>query len=209
MLAIQLIWILEFFQGKFSFSVSINQNKQKYFLFFRSQDKIQASEETISEQPKPLIVETYSATKIVAPPRRKNKITTPEADRRKTTIGIRPQNPPPPPPDKKSLKTKRMTSTTSWYAECGLFKPETVKDEVLIKEGKKERGSTTSWYADAGLYQTSGDSVASSSGSSGVSTGGEGGPGDDHSHSMFLNEPLYQIYSAAKLEVNTHFLSKK
>lgn len=40
----------------------------------------------------------------------------------------------------------------------------------------------------------------SSSGSSGVSTGGECGPGDDNSHSMFLNEPLYQIYSAAKLE---------
>lgn len=155
-----------------------------------------------------MIVETYSTTKIVAPPRRKNKITTPETDRRKTTIGIRPQNPPPPPPsDKKSLKTKRMTSTTSWYAECGLFKPETIKDDGLIKENcKKERSSTTSWYADAGLYQTSGDSVASSSGSSGVSTGGEGGPGDDHSHSMFLNEPLYQIYSAAKLEVSSSLL---
>uniref|UniRef100_A0AAG5D7R7 DH domain-containing protein n=1 Tax=Anopheles atroparvus TaxID=41427 RepID=A0AAG5D7R7_ANOAO len=58
--------------------------------------------------------------------------------------------------------------------------------------------SASSWYAD--IYQTSGASVASSSESSGVSTGGEGGPGDDHSHSMFVNEPLYQIYNAAKLE---------
>ena len=41
----------------------------------------------------------------------------------------------------------------------------------------------------------------SSSGSSGVSTGGECSPcGDENSHSMFLNEPLYQLYTAAKLE---------
>lgn len=65
----------------------------------------------------------------------------------------------------------------------------------------KDTTTPSSWYADAGTYQTtSGASVTSSSGSSGVSTGCSG---DDHSHSMFLNEPLYQIYSAAKLEVNT------
>lgn len=34
-----------------------------------------------------------------------------------------------------------------------------------------------------------------------MSTGGECSPcGDDNSHSMFLNEPLYQLYTAAKLE---------
>ncbi|XP_050073177.1 uncharacterized protein LOC126561256 [Anopheles maculipalpis] len=67
-------------------------------------------------------------------------------------------------------------------------------DRTLINNGH----TSSSWYAD--IYQTSGASVASSSESSGVSTGGEGGPGDDHSHSMFVNEPLYQIYNAAKLE---------
>uniref|UniRef100_A0A9I3A6J4 DH domain-containing protein n=1 Tax=Anopheles christyi TaxID=43041 RepID=A0A9I3A6J4_9DIPT len=68
-------------------------------------------------------------------------------------------------------------------------------DRTLTSNGHT---SSSSWYAD--IYQTSGASVASSSESSGVSTGGEGGPGDDHSHSMFVNEPLYQIYNAAKLE---------
>uniref|UniRef100_A0A6E8VSI7 DH domain-containing protein n=1 Tax=Anopheles coluzzii TaxID=1518534 RepID=A0A6E8VSI7_ANOCL len=68
-------------------------------------------------------------------------------------------------------------------------------DRTLTSNGHT---SASSWYAD--IYQTSGASVASSSESSGVSTGGEGGPGDDHSHSMFVNEPLYQIYNAAKLE---------
>lgn len=34
-----------------------------------------------------------------------------------------------------------------------------------------------------------------------MSTGGECSPcGDENSHSMFLNEPLYQLYTAAKLE---------
>lgn len=41
----------------------------------------------------------------------------------------------------------------------------------------------------------------SSSGSSGVSTGGEGSPMcNENTHSLFLNEPLYQLYNAAKLE---------
>ncbi|XP_053674265.1 uncharacterized protein LOC128724567 [Anopheles nili] len=119
----------------------------------------------------------------------------------------------------------RKLGATSWYAECGVFKQShsfgTGSDQSLtgIKGGNvspqcslpaKDGGSAgdrttasnglmaTSWYAD--IYQTSGASVASSSESSGVSTGGEGGPGDDHSHSMFVNEPLYQIYNAAKLE---------
>uniref|UniRef100_A0A182PQH0 DH domain-containing protein n=1 Tax=Anopheles epiroticus TaxID=199890 RepID=A0A182PQH0_9DIPT len=69
-------------------------------------------------------------------------------------------------------------------------------DRTITSNG--HTSTTSSWYAD--IYQTSGASVASSSESSGVSTGGEGGPGDDHSHSMFVNEPLYQIYNAAKLE---------
>ncbi|XP_055686129.1 uncharacterized protein LOC129791767 isoform X2 [Lutzomyia longipalpis] len=121
-------------------------------------------------------------------------------NRRKSTPCGRPLNPPPPPPASSAEKRKNLGSTTSWYAECGVFKSDTLKRE-LKNQDKKSSRSTTSWYAEAGLYQTtSGDSVASSSGSSGVSTGGECGGGDDNSHSMFLNEPLYQIYSAAKLE---------
>ncbi|XP_052899126.1 uncharacterized protein LOC128305622 [Anopheles moucheti] len=122
--------------------------------------------------------------------------------------------------------SSKKLGATSWYAECGVFKQphsfSTGSDQSLSggkassisprssippKNGDggaadrtlTNNGHTTSsWYAD--IYQTSGASVASSSESSGVSTGGEGGPGDDHSHSMFVNEPLYQIYNAAKLE---------
>ncbi|XP_059614105.1 uncharacterized protein LOC132260165 [Phlebotomus argentipes] len=123
-------------------------------------------------------------------------------NRRKSTPCGRPLNPPPPPPASSADRKKSPGSTTSWYAECGVFKSDTLKLESKGREKKiSGRGSTTSWYAEAGLYQTtSGDSVASSSGSSGVSTGGECNGADDNSHSMFLNEPLYQIYSAAKLE---------
>uniref|UniRef100_A0A8D8BIK6 Ephexin-1 n=1 Tax=Culex pipiens TaxID=7175 RepID=A0A8D8BIK6_CULPI len=148
------------------------------------------------------------APTIYSPPKTPHK--TPDADRRKSAGGggspaSRPTIPPPPPPtnappgsgDKKSLKNRKL-GATSWYAECGVFKSESLKQAE--NELKNKERSTTSWYAEVGLYQTSGASVASSSESSGVSTGGEGGPGDDHSHSMFVNEPLYQIYNAAKLE---------
>lgn len=109
--------------------------------------------------------------------------------------------PPPPPPDRKGSNAKRA-GASSWYAECGVFKANSMQNGDGTKYVNKaiRNGNAGSWYAEAGLYQTSGASVASSSGSSGVSTGGEGCTGDDNSHSMFLNEPLYQIYSAAKLE---------
>lgn len=80
-------------------------------------------------------------------------------------------------------------------------KTDAIRTELGTDAKIKEQSQNSSWYADVGLYHTSGASVASSSGSSGVSTGGECGSGDDNSHSMFDNEPLYQIYSAAKLEV--------
>ncbi|XP_058066094.1 uncharacterized protein LOC131215719 [Anopheles bellator] len=100
----------------------------------------------------------------------------------------------------------RKLGATSWYAECGVFLQSpspSLKDgptmPLLASPTATTNGSSSaSWYAE--IYQTSGASVASSNESSGVSTGGEGGPGDDHSHSMFVNEPLYQIYNAAKLE---------
>lgn len=131
--------------------------------------------------------------------------------RRRSIVTSRPLSPPPAPPAIKEATnnngnggggggiTPRPLSKTSWYDECGVFKAE----HNAIKELEKKAASMTNWYADSGLYQTSGDSVTSSSGSSGVSTGGEcNGLMDDNSHSMFCNEPLYQIYSAAKLEVS-------
>ena len=129
------------------------------------------------------------------------------SQRRRTTIGIRPHEPPPPPPPENNPKSKRQ-SNTSWYAECGVFKNGTtnlVNDDSQILNTQNGSGGSSiiagsTWYEEAGLYQTSGVSVASSSGSSGVSTSNEAGPADEMSHSMFSNEPLYQIYSAAKLQ---------
>lgn len=138
-----------------------------------------------------------------------------KAMRRRATIGVRPHEPPPPPPplqlSKSQLDTVGPPSTlspttpTSWYAECGVFKQSssTNADGELTTPTPSAHGGGSSWYAESGLYQTSGNSVASSSGSSGVSTGNEAGLGDDlQPHSLFSNEPLYQVYSAAKLEVS-------
>lgn len=179
---------------------------------FTSSDKVAVPDESVDAGQRSVPAVEIQAAPEVPVRRSKRLISSPELNRRKSSLGIRPNNPPPPPPasEKKSSsssKSKRL-GTTSWYAECGVFKADqlieqSVESSVKMAAPKKERNtSTSSWYADAGLYQTSGASEASSSGSSGVSTGGECGPGDDNSHSMFLNEPLYQIYSAAKLEVN-------
>ncbi|BFF99303.1 rho guanine nucleotide exchange factor 5 [Drosophila madeirensis] len=151
-----------------------------------------------------------------------------KATRRRTTIGLRPHDPPPPPPPAPPFPGLKVDhgqgeqagqpgQTTSWYAECGVFKqsnhlngsPSQPNDELATPTPSTHGGGGSSWYAESGLYQTSGISVASSSGSSGVSTGNEAGLGDDlqaEPHSMFSNEPLYQMYSAAKLESITRDL---
>lgn len=182
---------------------------------FTSSDKVAHPDDSTDANQRPIPAIEIQAAPEVPIRRSKRLLSSPELNRRKSSLGIRPNNPPPPPPpgEKKSSKSKRF-GTTSWYAECGVFKAdqliEQAADSTPKMATKKDRNtSTSSWYADAGLYQTSGASEASSSGSSGVSTGGECGPGDDNSHSMFLNEPLYQIYSAAKLEVNYFRLQVK
>ncbi|EDV52010.1 rho guanine nucleotide exchange factor 5 isoform X2 [Drosophila erecta] len=145
-----------------------------------------------------------------------------KANRRRTTIGLRPHDPPPPPPppmagSKSPLDAEREQDAgqaTSWYAECGVFKQASngavsPRGDEPITPTPSGHGGVSSWYAESGLYQTSGISVASSSGSSGVSTGNEAGLGDELSsepHSLFSNEPLYQMYSAAKLESITRDL---
>ncbi|KAH8384472.1 hypothetical protein KR200_009387 [Drosophila serrata] len=145
-----------------------------------------------------------------------------KATRRRTTIGLRPHEPPPPPPPpiggsktptETELREQEPGQTTSWYAECGVFKQ--ASNSASSPRGDEpvtptpSAGGVSSWYAESGLYQTSGISVASSSGSSGVSTGNEAGLGDElnsEPHSLFSNEPLYQMYSAAKLESITRDL---
>ncbi|KAH8234757.1 hypothetical protein KR032_002793 [Drosophila birchii] len=145
-----------------------------------------------------------------------------KATRRRTTIGLRPHDPPPPPPPpiggnktptEMELREQEPGQTTSWYAECGVFKQ--ANNSASSPRGDEpvtptpSAGGVSSWYAESGLYQTSGISVASSSGSSGVSTGNEAGLGDElnsEPHSLFSNEPLYQMYSAAKLESITRDL---
>ncbi|XP_015017864.2 uncharacterized protein LOC6582314 isoform X1 [Drosophila mojavensis] len=143
-----------------------------------------------------------------------------KAMRRRTTIGVRPHDPPPPPPPSVELRNSSNRtqlephSPTSWYAECGVFKQSTATltaphgtDEPTTPTPNTPGGGSSSWYTESGLYQTSGISVASSSGSSGVSTGNEAGLGDElQPHSLFFNEPLYQVYSAAKLESITRDL---
>ncbi|EDV40404.1 uncharacterized protein Dana_GF23948, isoform C [Drosophila ananassae] len=152
-----------------------------------------------------------------------------KAARRRTTIGLRPHDPPPPPPpppitgnktpteagERENEREQEPGQTTSWYAECGVFKQATSAATVSprgdepVTPTPSGHGGVSSWYAESGLYQTSGVSVASSSGSSGVSTGNEAGLGDElpsEPHSLFSNEPLYQMYSAAKLESITRDL---
>lgn len=78
-----------------------------------------------------------------------------------SSSGSRPNDPPPPPPSETAPRTRRI-GTTSWYAECGLFKNEDINDEehhIMVDE-KGEKTLPTSWYTESGLYQTSNNSVA-------------------------------------------------
>lgn len=71
--------------------------------------------------------------------------------------GSRPNDPPPPPP---SETRSRRIGSTSWYAECGLFKNEDIHDEEHVEDGEKTGKTAASWYTESGLYQTSNNSVA-------------------------------------------------
>lgn len=70
------------------------------------------------------------------------------------SIGMsRPIEKPPAPPSERV----RRIGTTSWYAECGLFKS---GSEPGDENEKCEKVTMTSWYHESGLYQTSNNSVA-------------------------------------------------
>jgi len=98
-----------------------------------------------------------------------------KASRRRTTIGLRPHDPPPPPPpmggNKSPADPEREQDpgqTTSWYAECGVFKQAnnaavSPRGDEPVTPTPSGHGGVSSWYAESGLYQTSGISVASSS----------------------------------------------
>ncbi|XP_049866678.1 uncharacterized protein LOC126367291 isoform X2 [Pectinophora gossypiella] len=110
----------------------------------------------------------------------------------------RPAVPPPPPPAAPttdlsavneelkrllptlSRKDKAPRARTSWYAECA-------------SDTLSTHTSNTSWYAEAGLYQ-----AGNISSSSGASSGSH--PASPLPHSLFPHEPLYQFYTAAKVE---------
>jgi neuronal guanine nucleotide exchange factor len=66
------------------------------------------------------------------------------------TSSSRPKDSPPPPPSERA----RRSGSTSWYAECGLF-----KSEGSEHDEKSDKG-ISSWYHETGLYQTSNNSVA-------------------------------------------------
>lgn len=71
----------------------------------------------------------------------------------------RPNDPPPPPPSETASTRTRKIGSTSWYAECGLFKNEDIHDDGHVGDEKNDKTSA-SWYTESGLYQTSNNSVA-------------------------------------------------
>lgn len=71
----------------------------------------------------------------------------------------RPNDPPPPPPSETAGRTRKF-GTTSWYAECGLFKNEDIHADEEHAEDDKNVKIIPSWYTESGLYQTSNNSVA-------------------------------------------------
>lgn len=146
-----------------------------------------------------------------------NNIINSESKRRSlsTVISNRPNDPPPPPPDKnETVKTfsseQSSEAPVSWFTEFDLFKR--IEHEDLYRESENKKSNSL-------VYQTSDNSLARwgfksskafsnlkisyeiSSGSSGVSTGGgASAKRNENTRILFFNEPLYQLYTAAKLE---------
>ncbi|KAJ2952521.1 hypothetical protein O0L34_g6837 [Tuta absoluta] len=137
----------------------------------------------------------------LAPRRRDGKLRSGMAESSPCLALERPAVPPPPPPAPAtdlsavneelkrllptlSRKEKAPRARTSWYAECG-----SGSDSVSTTT----HTSNTSWYAEAGLYQ-----AGNISSSSGASSGSH--PASPLPHSLFPHEPLYQFYTAAKVE---------
>lgn len=58
-----------------------------------------------------------------------------------------------------SSKPKLNKRSTSWYAECGLFR----NTENITVQGISNKRPNTSWYAEIGLYQSSASTPSTSS----------------------------------------------
>lgn len=117
-----------------------------------------------------------------------------KTQRRKTSTDISVPSPEEP------IYANKMKSSTSWYTECGVFK-ESLPNITVTPTMSEERSSNghTSWYAEAGLYQSNGSPSSSADSSSGISTSGDANS-YENAQNVFPNEPLYQIYNAAKVE---------
>ncbi|KAK4876428.1 hypothetical protein RN001_012850 [Aquatica leii] len=99
-----------------------------------------------------------------------NSSVSPSLLRHSKSFPQRPQSPPPPVPvdanqniDSNSARSTKRS--TSWYAECGLFRN---SETNLLRNSENSnslngRRPNTSWYAEIGLYQTSTSTPSSSS----------------------------------------------
>ncbi|KAF5272139.1 hypothetical protein FQA39_LY01221 [Lamprigera yunnana] len=99
-----------------------------------------------------------------------NNSVSPSQIRHSKSLYQRPQSPPPPVPvdanqNIDSRTTRNNKRSTSWYAECGLFRN---SDTNLLRNSENlnlsnGRRPNTSWYAEIGLYQSSISTPSSSS----------------------------------------------
>lgn len=159
-------------------------------------------------------------------------------------VPVRPNSPPPPAPIKLEVKVdnnqKNTKRSTSWYAECGLFK--TTENHV----SNSQRRPSSFWYAEVGLYRSNESTPSTSSTeNSGNNSNGNFNLSDtinqdnreeyfnkknkngfsnndidsfnsvdtktdksmgnlsNDMHLKLQDEPLYQFYDAAVLEVRT------
>nr|CAD7569274.1 unnamed protein product [Timema californicum] len=115
----------------------------------------------------------------------------------------RPHSPPPLPPSqapelpKRVPRNGRKSGNSSWYAECGLFDQTTKghSNGEMLKRGpsKVERPNSHSWYTEIGLYGT----TSFGNGSSQSIVDKESKTDQEH---RFVDEPLYQFYTASVAE---------
>ncbi|XP_068082157.1 uncharacterized protein Exn [Anabrus simplex] len=135
---------------------------------------------------------------------------------RKGSGNVRPNSPPPLPPlpvadsTKKSSKKGKKISNTSWYTECGLFDQMDVQNtnnSDSVKKPKTDKPISNSWYAAVGLWDMSPPSQNDSSLSehdtsqhTDVSDSSASQENYGVTQKLFLDEPLYQFYTANVVE---------
>lgn len=128
---------------------------------------------------------------------------------RRNSSAMRPHSPPPPPPPvpkRNGPQKDKIKSSSSWYAECGLFDSSALDS---AKRLSKEDPLNTSLYAEAGLWDNipassspydSSQSEHDASQTTDFSDSSAGHTGSLISHPLFSDEPLYQFYNASVFE---------